>query len=262
MACISARIIFTYVKALRVSTAAIKSARRVFEILELFDRERRPLTLAEICRAFGYAPSSGSALLKSMVTLGYLEYDKASRSYFPTMRIAALGAWVRDSLFGDGEISRLMTRLRRATRETIILATQSDLFAQYVHLLHGAHPLHVAVQPGARRPLATSGMGWLFLSTHTDKEIEVLRRRINAQPGGAQRFTRDEIMRQVNTVRVAGYAFSKGAVAKETGLIGMVLPKGLYGRTFAIGVAGALNRLERREAEIVAELQAAIARMD
>src|SRR5260221_13800450 len=114
---------------------AIKSARRVFEILEYFDRERRPLSLKDIAGRLRYPPSSGSTLLKSMVALGYLEYDQLSRTYFPTMRIAALGGWVHAALFGDGAIERLLEHLHRATGETVVLAAQSGLYAQYVHLV-------------------------------------------------------------------------------------------------------------------------------
>jgi DNA-binding IclR family transcriptional regulator len=237
---------------------AIKSARRVFEILEYFDRERRPLTLGEVAAALRYPASSGSALLKSMVALGYLEYDHASRTYFPTMRIAALGSWVQESLSGDGEIVRLMAYLRRATNETVILATESDLFAQYVHLVHAEPPLQAAVPPGARRPLAQSGMGWLFLSAHTPKEIEKLRRRINA----AQRskISREDLVKHVTAVRAQGYAFSKGAVSRGVGIVAMLLPKPRFGRRLAIGVAGPLSRLEPEEDKIVRALKRGIAR--
>ena len=241
-----------------MAAQAIKSAQRAFEILEYFDRARQPLALKDIAAQLGYPPSSGSALLKSMVSLGYLEYDQTSRTYFPTMRIAALGSWVREALFGEGEITQLMTQLHRVSGETVILATQSDLYAQYIHLMHSQEPLHFAVPPGTRRPLASSGMGWLFLSTHTDKEIERLRRRINAEPGQKTKFSRDDIMKQVNLVRVRGYAFSKGAVSRDAGIIAMLLPEGRHGRTLAIGVGGPVRRLAANEKMIVSEMREAI----
>lgn len=239
---------------------AVKSARRVFEILEHFDRERRPLALKEIARRLNYPPSSGSVLLKSLVTLGYLEYDQASRTYFPTMRIAALGSWVQGSLFGEGEITRLMAHLHKKTKETVILATRSGLYAQYVHLIHSAEPLHFAVPPGTRRPLANSGMGWLFLSALGPRELDRVRRRINAEPGRRQKFSADEILRRVAQVRAKGYAFSKGSVSEGVGIIGMLLPKGALGRRFALGLAGPIPRLERKEKAIVEALRAGIAR--
>jgi IclR family KDG regulon transcriptional repressor len=238
--------------------SAIKSAGRVFEILEQFDRERRPLALRDVTRALGYPPSSGSALLKSMVALGYLEHDRASRTYFPTMRIAALGSWVQQSLFGEGAITEMMEHLRSVTGETIILATESDLSAQYIHLVHSEQPLHFAVPPGTRRPLASSGMGWLFLSTHTPKEIEKLRRRINASQ--KTKFTREDLQRRINAVRAKGYAFSKGTVSRGAGIIAMLLPTERLGRRLAIGIAGPLTRLEPNEEKFTRALSEGIKR--
>jgi IclR family transcriptional regulator, KDG regulon repressor len=131
-----------------MAESEVKSARRVFEILEYFDRERRPLGLKDVPDGLGYPGSSGSALLKSLVQLGYLDYDRERRRYFPTMRIAALGGWVHDALFGDGALTGLMNQLHRATGESVILAAQSDLHAQYVHVIYWAHLKVCALKHG------------------------------------------------------------------------------------------------------------------
>lgn len=236
---------------------AVKSAERVFAILELFERERRPLALKDIVGALDYPASSGSALLKSLVALGYLDYDRARRAYFPTMRIAALGAWVREALFGDGAVLEIMQRLHAATGETVILAAQSDLHAQYLHLIHSDEPLHFSVPPGTRRPLAQSGMGWLLLSVKSDAEIEQMRLRINAT-GGAQKYSRETLMARVREVRRQGYVFSKHSVSRGAGVIAMLLPRVGFERTLAIGVAGPVSRLERKERLIISELKAGL----
>lgn len=239
--------------------STIKSARRAFEVFEYFDRERRPLGLKDIADRLGYPPSSGSVLLKSLVTLGYLDYDQSSRTYFPTMRIAALGSWVHDTLFGEGDITRLMEHLHRVTDETIILGTRSDLHAQYVHVINSGQPLHFAVKPGTLRPLASSGMGWLFLSTLQPAEIDRLRRRINAEE--KSKLAQDDLLKHVAEVRTRAYAFSKGAVSEGVGIIAMLLPKGPFGRRFAIGAGGPVARLERKEALITAEMKKGIAQL-
>lgn len=238
---------------------AVKSARRVFEVLEHFDRQRRPLSLKEILDALAYPASSGSAILKSLVALGYLDYERERRTYFPTLRIAALGAWMHDALFGDGALSALMGQLHRVTGETIILATQSNLRAQYVHLIHSVEPLRFSAPPGARRPLARSGMGWLLLSAKPDAEIEKLRRRINAEEADTAKLSQDALMEIIQDVRLKGYAFSKHTVSDGVGVIGALLPPSPHGRVYAIGVAGPVSRLERKEALILAELRAGVA---
>lgn len=239
------------------SAAAIKSARRVFEVLELFDARRRPLTLKDVCGALGYAPSSGAALLKSLVVLGYLEYERRGRTYFPTMRIASLGQWVPDALFGGGAVLKTMQRLHRATGETVLLAVQSDLSAQYVHAVHDAEPLQVAVPPGTLRPLAGSGMGWLLLSRETPAEIEKLCRRIDIATG--KRVDRAALVRNIATVRRDGYVFSRHTVRRGMGIIAMLLPPGP--RNFALGVAGRVSALEHKQESILRALRRGISHL-
>ncbi len=243
-----------------MAEGAVKSARRAFEILEAFNRRRRPLALKELLDELDYPASSGSALMKSLVALGYLDYDGERRTYFPTMRIAALGSWVPGVLFGDGRLLPALEELHRETGETVILAVQSDLHAQYIHVLPSSEPLLLRVPPGTRRPLAQSGLGLVLLSAKRDPEIERLRRRINAAAAEAD-LTREDLTARVNEVRTRGYAFSRHAISPGVGIIGAALPNGPFGRVFAVGVAGQVARLERKEEEIVAALNAMLWRL-
>jgi IclR family KDG regulon transcriptional repressor len=241
-----------------MNRAAVKSVRRVFDVLEMFDRERRPLTLKSVCTALNYAPSSGAALMKSLVLLGYLDYDRRTRSYFPTMRIALLGQWVEGALFGEGAVLRLMRHLHKVTGETVLLAAQSDLSAQYIHAMHGAEPLQAAVPPGTLRPLAHSGVGWLLLSRQGEADIEKLCRRIDIETG--KRVDRTMLKKNVAAVRRDGYVFSKHTVSRGMGIIAMLLPQGKFGRVFAIGVAGSVVRLEQKQAAILGAMQRGLKR--
>src|SRR6218665_3411554 len=71
----------------------VKSAVRVFELLEMFGAERRPLRVADIVERLGAPQSSVSMLLKSLVARGYMEFDAAKREYCPSIRISFLGDW-------------------------------------------------------------------------------------------------------------------------------------------------------------------------
>jgi DNA-binding IclR family transcriptional regulator len=241
-----------------MSGTTIKSAQRVLEVLEAFDRERQPLALKEICAALDYPASSAAGLLKSLVTLGYLDYDRATRTYFPTMRIALLGQWVPRALFGEGAILRLMENLHRETGETVLLATESDLHAQYVHAVNTGEPLRAAVPAGTLRPLATSGTGWLLLSRRTKTEIERLCRRIDIETG--RKVDRAALRRNIAQARRDGFVFSKHNVSRGTGIIAMLLPGGAFGRTYAIGVGGSVTRLEKNQEAILKALRRGVTR--
>ena len=76
----------------------VKSARRVLEILERFEAEKRPLGVSEIAQVLGYPLSSTSMLLNTLARLGYLNLDPASRKFAPTMSVAMLGDWIAEAI--------------------------------------------------------------------------------------------------------------------------------------------------------------------
>ncbi len=245
-----------------MTDSSIKSARRVFEIMEYFDLARTPLSLKQICDRYDYPASSGAAILKSLVMLGYLEYDKRSRTYLPTMRIAALGSWVVTDLFGGMNIIGLMETLRDETRETVILAAQSDLQAQYVHVIHSHEALQYTVSPGTLRPLANSGFGRLLLSVHTDHSIRSIVRRIDAarlRPDD-EKIDLDELMSAVNLIRENGYACSHNLVTQGVGVIGVLLPETPFRRIFAIGLGGPSERIMAGHNKHLSLLQETVAK--
>lgn len=244
-----------------MTAAAIKSARRVVEILELFDRLRRPLSLKEIGHELACPTSSTAALLKSLVVLGYLAYDRPSRSYLPTMRIAAVGQWVADELFGSADIQATMARLRDRSGETVILGVRSDLFAHYVHVVRSAEePLHSAPAPGSVRPLARSGVGRLLMSALTDDEIDLLVRRINiAAADPADRVDLAALMDDVAAIRHRRHVFSRNLYSEGTGVIAVLAPGLLNGRRVALALGGRPARLEARFDQHLDMLRAAAA---
>lgn len=226
----------------------IKSSKRVFEILEVFEIEQRPLALKELVQILGYPHSSASALLKSLVVMGYLGYDRYSRTYMPTMRLASLGNWVQGALFGEeGDIHKLMVELSEAAGETVTLSTQSDLFVQYIYLIPSRLPIWYRIPIGMVRPIARSGIGWLMLGARSDEEIEQILRRINFhEPHPDRRIASVDLMRHVEQARADGYVFSKHTLEAGAGSIGMLLPERRFSRIFALGIHGPVERLEAK----------------
>jgi DNA-binding IclR family transcriptional regulator len=240
-----------------MNASAIKSARRVFEVLEEFDRLRRPLTLKEIADALAYPTSSAQALLKSLVVVGYLEYDRPSRTYLPTMRIAAVGRWVSEELFGAGDVLPVMRALHEATGQVIILGARSDLFAHYVHVISSdeAAPLRAA-GPGLVRPLGRCAVGRLLLSTLPDAEIDLIVRRINiAEPEA--RLDIVALMDNIAEIRHRRHAFSRHLMSEGNGVIAVLAPPALFGRQLALGIGAPVERLEARYDDYLQRLHAA-----
>lgn len=195
-------------------------------------------------------------VLKSLLVLGYLQYDRASRTYLPTMRIAVLGNWVPKTLFGGMNILPLMETMRDETGETIVLGAQSDLYAHYVHVEHSQEPLHYAPSPGTIRPLARSGIGQLLLSGLSGRDVDRLVRRINiADP--EHRIDVEALAEDLAQIRRQGFVFSRSLFTQGIGMVAVLLPQAPFGRRFALGLAGPVERLDRDLDDHLARLRAA-----
>lgn len=235
----------------------IKSVKRIFELLELFQIKRSPLTLHDVCVAFGYPPSSASGLLKSMVHLGYLDYNRADRTYMPTMKLSELGGWVQQAIFGDGTVLAGMTALSERFGETVTLTVQSDLYAQYLYLIPSKLPIWYHVPIGTIRPLTGSASGLMILSTRRNPEIEKIHRRIRFYQLDPHRQSLPAVMRNIATCRSQHYFFGQNAIVEGVGGISVLLPDKAHGRHHAMGVHGPIERIGHREKEIVAMLRRA-----
>ena len=245
---------------MEMTSSTIKTAKRIFEVLEYFEDVKRPISLKEVSTKCNYPTSSAAALLKSMVTLGYLFYDSYNRTYLPTMRIAQMGEWLNTGLFGDSAILALVDYVHQELDELVNISTQSDLHAQYIHCLQTSKRLRFDVKPGEVRPLAISGVGRTLLSGHTDVEIERLLRRINAVCPVEERMELNALMKIVNGIRRDGYMFSKHVIVQDAGVIAVLLPKRDFGRDLVLGVGGPVSRLEERHDEILACIRKGIAK--
>ncbi len=229
----------------------IKSAGRVFAVLELFDAERRPLPASEVERALGFPQSSTLALLKSMVALGYLTYDLVGRLYAPTLRLAVLGDWIAKSAMGV-HLDDLIQEISEATGETVSVCCQNELRIQFLLVRAGSNPLTLNISPGSHGPLFGSNVGRVALSCKNDDEIARLAARINRKPDAHdERVDLPAAMAEVGRIRKQGYGIGYGAYIPSIGAISWPLPND--GRTgqLVISVAGPVQSVRRAETSII-----------
>jgi len=243
----------------RQQAGIVKSAARVFEVLEHFDEAQRELSVMEIARALDYPQSSTSALLHSLMELGYLSYDQHSRTYRPTARVTLLGSWVIAPFFREGALPRLMADLNRRTGETIILAVQSGFIVRYIQTIQGTNAMRLYVPPGTTRPMANSGIGRLFLSLYDDDELRGVVRRLNADRDRSQPPTDlRQLTRALQRIRETGYSVSANLVTPGAGVVARFLPRVNEERPMAVGIGGHSEVILARQAEFAAMLASAM----
>lgn len=253
------------------SDASVKSAVRVFEILELFKELKRPLRLTEITRQFKYPASSASALLKTMTAHGYLSFHAASHSYFPTVRLSHVVDWVPGIEFERRCVLPAMQRLHGRTQEWTVLCAINDVFVEFIEVLRSSHPIQLWSPPGTRHPLVKVGVGWLFLDhmaggldpsqsphvaslyrqtlarglmTKNELSLKTLCARLRELRGKDHIFTTAET-----------YAPHKPPGHLGGSMVSMLLPGPATHRPLALAVGGPADRIAANLDDILAEMR-------
>lgn len=237
----------------------VKSAQRVVEVFEFFARRRGPATLTEIAGALGYPASSTFALLNTLRDLGYLDHARDDRTFVPTVRAALLGIWVNDALMVDGTIGRLMYDLRDATGGTAVLAIQSGLAVQYIHVVKGsdAHA-RTDVATGTVRPLVRSAMGDVLLGRKSKAEVRALVARSNAARGDAEPVRLADVTERIERAKAQGYAWSEGAATPGSGIVAVLLAAPRHQPPLALGLGARIARLRANRQRFLAALRAVV----
>lgn len=233
-----------------MSRIPIKSVRRIFEILELFSREQRPLGAKEIADRLGYPLMSAHALLKSMHALGYADFGNPKWAYTPSRAFLEVLQWSREFHDRDAGLIDFAAKLNAATRETINLSRRVENGVRIFHGFESPQPVGVSVKVGTRMPLTHSLTGLTVLASFDENSLQNFLRKLEKQDPDQLRAFEPELLhgivadleRQGAVTRCDTFVAGIGAVCvpvtSETGDDPIVL-----------GVVGPSERIRKHERE-------------
>lgn len=190
---------------------------RVLAALELLAGERMPLRLTDIARALKLPPSSAHALLQQLVKYEYAQVVGAERRYEGGANLSLLGSRVLSGL----ELIRVgrpvLEELSKTLGENVYLGMRHSRGMAYVDCVEGSYGLMMRFPMGAPRPLHASGPGKLYLAFFVAPSAldEVL----GSEPLAAYTphtvTKRSELRRQLDEIRVTGYAANEQEVVPD-----------------------------------------------
>ena len=237
----------------------MKSAARTLQILEFSNEVRCPANVVKVSEALGYPQSSTSALLRSLVAIGYLQYHPRARTYAPTDRVPLLGSWLNPPLFSQGALPRLLQMLAEQTNKLVVLAARNGDYAQYIHVLNAQVASDYQIHLGDLRPLARTAAGLCLVSALNDKQIKGMYHRINAyEADEAKRVKIPQLLELAQRARLTGVAISLSQYREGLGMVAALLPSACSASPLVVGIGGATDMIRAESRELVDLLRRSI----
>lgn len=233
-------------------------------VLELFERRRRPLPARDVATALDMPRSSTNGLLTSLVNLGYLRFEPEEQTYFPTMGVHRLGAWLVDSVEEDRRIEAFMHDLSLTTGETIALTVQERFDVRFVRVLRSRFPIALQLAENDRISVFDSASGGALLSLADDDEVRALVDAFNQEQANDSEALIDEatLLTRVRKIRRTGISTAYAAYLPETGGIAIALKARVDGLAASVGIGGPAARIRSSEKPLTQALATLRAKHD
>jgi IclR family pca regulon transcriptional regulator len=209
----------------------LEALARGLRVIEVFNRDRRQLTLADAAKAVDLPRASVRRTLMTLVTLGYAETD--GRLFRLTPRILTLAnAYLSANAVSD-IIQPALERLSAEVKEACSCAV---LDGEDMVMIAHASPnrlIAVSAQIGFRLPAYASSLGHVMLSALDDAALERFLARVKPSRLTPETVTdKSEIRKAILKVRKDGFSLMDQGV--EIGFRSISVPlKRPDGRTIA-----------------------------
>ena len=239
-----------------------KIVERTLDFLELFAREKRPLSLSDISRLLSIPVSSCHDVLQALQERGFI-YEIAPRGgYYPTRRMYELGKSITDN---DPVVLRaelVLRELRNALDETVLLAKVAGLSATYLLTLDPSHPLRFQLRPGDTiASLHATSAGLALLATLDQDKLQEVFDRIRLVPFTPKTpKTLEELGQLIESGRRLGYYVN--AEHSVEGLTTVSASFNWQQTTYIVTVAAPTGRIAGRLEEVSSGLLDACTRLE
>jgi len=158
----------------------VTSLDRGLQVLRAFSRKSGGLSNGQLAKQTKLAPSTISRLVYTLRELGYITYDRATRSYILTPQVLTLGYPVLTQAPLLHQVRPILVQIAQQTGETCGFAQRDGLYATFLDCVQGRNMLAVRMEIGARLPLATSASGLCLIKACSEADRRMIVSRLRA----------------------------------------------------------------------------------
>jgi IclR family KDG regulon transcriptional repressor len=222
----------------------IQSLERAFAILEAIARNRDGISLAELSKRVGLHNSTTFHLVKTMVSLGYVQQVRDSKRYRIGRELFTLAAGALDEIELMSLATPVLERLTCVTGECSHFAVRSGDNVVVLAKTAGSGMFQMVDQVGVMRPAHCTALGKVLLAAFSPEQLD---RYLATHE--LRRFTAKTVLepaalkREIDMVRRDGIGFDDGEFDAEARCVAVGVRDFTGQIAGAIGISGPIWRL-------------------
>lgn len=189
-------------------TQGNQSVEKAFQIIELLAQEGEPMRLLDISKTLAINSSTVIRFLNTLLKCGYVAQDPETLKYYLTYKFCGIANKINANNSIRDLAAPYMKQLSKIFAESACLAVAQDMRVIYIYVVEGSDMMLRSMQRiGNIAPMHCTGIGKLFLTEFTDKQLDHL-----IETYGLNRFTtstitnKDQLIAELDKIRQMGYA--------------------------------------------------------
>jgi IclR family transcriptional regulator, acetate operon repressor len=227
----------------------VKQISNLFDLMDLFVRAKKPLSVREIIKEFSWPRSSVFNMITTMVEHGYLYQPVPRGGYYPTTKWMDVAREVSDSQPLPESVHKLLVELMKLTGETIILAAPEGTSVVFMDVVESPADIRYTVNVGQRLPIHVTAAGRAILSQYSTAERLAVLKRVKYQKYEKSTFmTPESVERDIQKSAKDGW-FANMAVYQPN-VAGIAVPFHFRDRRNALVLGAPDSRIEKRVAAL------------
>jgi IclR family pca regulon transcriptional regulator len=188
----------------------VESVRKGLEVMEAFSSHKPRLRLQEVARLTGQPKATAYRLLRTLMALGYVNYDKSSMEFYLGPRVMSLGFTVLSSLDLRELSQPYLEDLSFKTGQNVNLGLLDRAEVIYVERIKKRQILNIDLFVGSRLPAHSSSIGQAILAFLSEDKLQAAIDVMLADEVAAAEIGQDgfRLKEKLAEVRGQGYALN------------------------------------------------------
>jgi DNA-binding IclR family transcriptional regulator len=227
----------------------VKQLSNLFDLMDLYVRTKKPLSVRDIVDEFGWPRSSVFNMVTTMVEAGYLYQPVPRGGYYPSTKWMDVAREVANAQPLPESVHKLLVELMKQTGETIILAAPEGTSVVFQDVVESHADIRYTVNIGQRLPIHVTAAGRAILAQYSTSERLAVLKRVKYQKYEKSAFmTVESVERDILKSAKEGW-FANMAVYQPN-VAGIAVPFQFRDRRNAIVLGAPDSRIEKRVATL------------